>query len=66
MDEESLRQLEATLREIDDNEYAAYDVAEQSLDEEQRVRARELVSQQREARMRVRESLRRRLTSPRK
>lgn len=64
MDEDSLRQLEATLREIDDNEYAAYTEAEQILDEEQKVRARELVSQQREARMRVREALRRRLTSP--
>ncbi|HVG61588.1 MAG TPA: hypothetical protein VNA24_23715 [Hyalangium sp.] len=64
MDEESLRQLEATLREIDDNEYAAYNEAEQILDEKQKVRARELVSQQREERMLERESMRRRLTSP--
>lgn len=64
MDEESLRQLEATLREIDDNEYTAYNEAEQILDEKQKVRARELVSQQREERMLERESMRRRLTSP--
>jgi hypothetical protein len=64
LDEETLRQLEATMREIEDNESAAYNEAEQVLDEQQKVRARELVSQQREDRMRVRESLRRRVTAP--
>lgn len=64
LDEETLRQLEATMREIEDNESAAYNEAEQLLDEKQKLRARELVSQQREDRMRVRESLRRRVTAP--
>jgi hypothetical protein len=64
MDEEALRQLEATLRELEDNESAAYNEAEQLLDEKQRARARELISQQREERMRVREAMRRRVVSP--
>jgi hypothetical protein len=64
LDEEALRQMEATLREMEDNESATYNEAEQLLDEKQRVRARELISQQREDRMRVRESLRQRVTAP--
>jgi hypothetical protein len=64
MDEEALRQLEATLREMEDNETAAYNEAEQLLDEKQKARARELISQQREERMRVREALRQRVASP--
>jgi hypothetical protein len=64
LDEEALRRIEATLREMEDNESATYNEAEQILDEKQKTRARELVSQQREERMRVREALRRRVASP--
>jgi hypothetical protein len=62
--EDALRQQEAVLRELEDNESAAYNEAEQLLDEKQKARARELVSQQREERMRVRESMRGRLAPP--
>lgn len=64
IDEEAWRRMEATLREMEDNESAAYNEAEQLLDEKQKVRARELVSQQREERMRVREFIRQRVASP--
>jgi len=56
--------MEATLSEMEDNESAAYNEAEQLLDEKQKVRARELVSRQREDRLRLREALRQRVTSP--
>jgi hypothetical protein len=62
--EETLRQMEVTLREMEDNESAAYNEAEQLLDEKQKVRARELVTQQREDRMRVREALHQRVAAP--
>jgi hypothetical protein len=62
--QETLRQMEATLDEIENNESAAYKEAEQILDEKQKVLASELVSQQREDRMRVREALRRRVKPP--
>jgi hypothetical protein len=62
--EETLRQMEVTLREMEDNESAAYSEAEQLLDEKQKVLARELVTQQREDRMQLREALRQRVAAP--
>lgn len=55
---------QATLREIEDNESAAFLEAEKVLDEKQKTRARELFSQQREERLRVREALRGRMRPP--
>ncbi|MCE9667964.1 hypothetical protein LY474_09090 [Myxococcus stipitatus] len=50
------REQKALLRELEDHETAAYMEAEKLLDDTQRARARELFSQQREERLRWRES----------
>ncbi|MCP3099921.1 hypothetical protein LZ198_13680 [Myxococcus sp. K15C18031901] len=54
--EETTREQKALLREMEDQETAAYMEAEKLLDDTQRSRARELFSQQREERLRWRES----------
>jgi hypothetical protein len=56
--EQRRRQMEALLKEIADNETAAYAEAEKALDETQRTRAGELVAQLREEQRKVREALR--------
>ncbi|KFE71321.1 hypothetical protein DB31_3451 [Hyalangium minutum] len=53
--EEALKQRQAVLREMEDNESAAYNDAEPLLNEEQKAKARELVSRQREERIRIRD-----------
>lgn len=51
-------QIQAILREMEDNENAAYAEAEKVLDEKQRIRGQELFAQQREARRKAREWMR--------
>jgi predicted DNA-binding WGR domain protein len=63
-DDASRQQAQATLREMEANEDTAYEEAEKLLDEKQKTRARELVSQQREERMRARESMHGRTPPP--
>ena len=53
-----LEQVQALLEEMENNEAAAYVEAEKVLDEQQQARARELVTQQREARRKAREAMR--------
>lgn len=55
--EKRMQQVRALLRELDSNETAAYEDTEKLLDDTQKARARELVTQQREERKRVREAL---------
>lgn len=62
--EEALKQQEAVLREMEDNESAAYTDAEPLLNEQQKTKARELISRQREERLRVRESMKGRVPPP--
>lgn len=53
-----MEQAQALMREMEDNEAAAYAEAEKVLDEKQRARGQELVTQQREARRKAREAMR--------
>ena len=64
MSEEAQKQQQEALREIEDNESAAYNDAEALLNETQKAKARELVSQQREERLRIRESMKGRIAPP--
>lgn len=64
MSEDARKQQQAALREIEDNESAAYNDAEALLNETQKAKARELISQQREERMRIRESMKGRVAPP--
>lgn len=64
MSEEARKQQQEALREIEDNESAAYNDAEALLNETQKAKARELVSQQREERLRIRESMKGRIAPP--
>jgi hypothetical protein len=54
--EQRRRQIEALLKEMEDNETAAYAEAEKALDETQRTRAGELVAQLHEQRRKAREA----------
>ena len=64
MSEEAQKQQQAALREMEDNESAAYNDAEALLNETQKAKARELVSQQREERLHIRESMKGRVAPP--
>lgn len=64
LSEEARKQQQAALRELEDNESAAYNDAEALLNETQKAKARELVSQQREERLRIRESMKGRVAPP--
>ncbi len=53
--------MKATLEEMEANDNAAYEAAEKVLTEQQKPRARELVSQQREEQLKQREAMRERM-----
>lgn len=56
---ERFEQMKATLDEMEANDNGAYEEAEKVLTEQQKPRARELVSQQREDLLKRREAMRR-------
>lgn len=56
---ERFEQMKATLDEMEANDNGAYEEAEKVLSEQQKPRARELVSQQREELLKRREAMRR-------
>jgi hypothetical protein len=58
---ERFAQLKATIDEMEANDNAAYEEAEKVLTEQQKPRARELVSQQREEELKQREAMRERM-----
>lgn len=58
---ERYAQLRATIEEMEANDNAAYEEAEKVLTEQQKPRARELVSQQREEQLKQREAMRERM-----